>query len=353
MIFENYYVILIVNVILAIFLVISIAYIVLINFVARISARKRKLKFMEWDTSFMSVLDEKTKFSSSIDDPKLFAVWSIRYFNTFKGEVVEKLITVCSQLKIQHKMAKFINSDNKENRILGMVFFYSSNQSVPEHAKSKLLKILETKHDIEFFYAVSLLASTWSDDYALTVLTAMNREDLMTMNIKLSVARKMDEFIKNNYEKLFNELGHDMESRFFMIEAAGYLKIKDAFPILKELYEEGNPEEQIRSMKAISDLGYHEFADSFYDRFLNEQEPVFQSVTFKSFLNIATKEDIPRISTQLESKNWFVRYAAAKALSRMGEDGKAILLSCRGHDACELALAESGKIEREAAHGVN
>lgn len=345
MIFKDYQIILIINTILVIFLIFSISYIITINVYARISEKRKKLKFMEWDTCFMSIFDGKTGFSQPVTDHTLFAAWAIRYFITFKGEVVEKLKNICSQLKIQQAMAEYINSGDKGKRILGMSFFSASGLPAPEQTKDQLLNILETRHDIEFFYAVSLLSSTWPDDYALTVLTAMNREDILTMNIKLSVAKKMEHFIRKNYDKIFKQLSHDAESVFFMIEVAGFFKITEALPILKELYEKGNTEEQIRSMKAISDIGSLEFAQSFYQKFKEETEPVFQTVTFKSFLKIASSEHIDLIAEELRNKNWFVRYAAAKALTRMGSSGLSRLLECKDQDSCKLALAESGNTE--------
>lgn len=348
MIFKDYQIILIINTILVVFLIFSICYIITINIHARISEKRKRLKFMEWDTCFMTIFDGKTGFYEPITDHALFATWAIRYFITFRGEVVEKLKGICSQLKIQQVMAEYINSGDKGKRMLGMSFFSASGQPAPEQAKDQLLNILQTCHDIEFFYAVSLLSSTWPDDYALTVLTAMNREDIITMNIKLSVAKKMGKFIRKNYEKIFKELSHDMESVFFMIEVAGFLKIKEAIPILKELYEKGNPEEQIRCMKAISDLEFHEFAHNFYQRFKDEHEPVFQTVAFKCFLKLADETYIEKIASELKNKNWFVRYAAAKSLARMGTDGINKLLAGRGHDVCELALAESGYSETKA-----
>lgn len=353
MIFKDYQIILIINTILVLFLVFSIFYIIVINIAARVFAKRKKLQFMEWDTCFMSIFDGKTGFYKPIEDHELFATWAIRYFITFKGEVVEKLKDICSQLKIQQVMADYINSGKKEKRILGMAFFSASGQPVPENTKDQLIKILETRHDIELFYAVSLLSSTWPNDYALSVITAMNREDIMTMNIKLSVAKKMEHFIRKNYEKIFKELSHDMESTFFMIEVAGVLKIKEALPILKELYEKGNAEEQIRSMKAISDLGFNDFAQSFYQKFKEETELVFQTVTFKCFLKIASAEHIDLIAGELKNSNWFVRYAAAKSLTRMGDAGINELLKCQGADACELALAESGYIGVKAVKNDN
>jgi HEAT repeat protein len=77
-------------------------------------------------------------------------------------------------------------------------------------------------------------------------------------------------------------------------------------------------------------------------------------VAFKCFLKIATDDNIEKITHELHSRNWFVRYAAAKTLSKMGEEGIRKLLNCRGHDACELALAESGNTETKVeANDIN
>lgn len=199
---------------------------------------------------------------------------------------------------------------------------------------------------MEFFHSISLLASNWPLDYGLTVITAMNRDDYMTMNIKLSVAEKIKNFIAGNYEKIYKEVSHEIEATLFMIEVAGYLGIKDASPILEDLYENGNNEEKLRSMKALSDLGVKKFADSFYNDFISEKDPVFQTLKFKCFLRISSTEHVGIIEKELKNRNWFVRYAAAKKFIET-EEGLKCLKANRGLDVTELALAESGYVDGE------
>lgn len=342
MIFKDYNIIIEVNIFLVVFLIFSVSYTILLNIRARITARRKRLQFMEWDSNFLEVLEGKKGFDHRIDDAGWFAEWAVKYFTTFKGEPFEKMKEVCSFMKLPAEMGSFFQSRSREKRILAMIFFSVSGFSFPEHLRPALIKMTEKKHDQEFYHAIMLLASTWPDDYALTVITAMNREDFMTMNIKLSVAGKLERFIRENFVKIYKEVSHDAETSFFMIETAGYLKIKSALPVLKELYEKGGHEEQVRSMRAIADIGYQEFAGSFYQRFKNETDPMFQTIAFKSFLKIAGEDGIDLIVPELRNRNWFVRYAAAKALARMGKKGVQRLLENRDTDVCELALAETG-----------
>ena len=143
---------------------------------------------------------------------------------------------------------------------------------------------------------------------------------------------------------VYKEVSHEVEATLFMIEAAGHLKIKDASPILEDLYKNGNNEEKLRSMKALSDLGVKKFADSFYNDFSSEKDPVFQTLKFKCFLRISSTEHVGNIEKELKNRNWFVRYSAAKKLAKT-EEGRKCLKANRGLDVTELALAESGYVE--------
>jgi hypothetical protein len=230
----------------------------------------------------------------------------------------------------------------KEKRILALLFFSSSNLPIPQTAKKHLLEMVNTKKGSEFYHAASLLALNWPNDYGITVISAINSDDSMTMNLKLAVARKIKVFIEYNFSKLFQQLDHNMEAKFFMIETAGVLKIKSAIPILKNLFKEGSFEVMLRSMKALSDLDCKEMTDEFWEKYEKEEDVMFKTLFFKSFLGIADKTHISRIVKEINNRNWFVRYAAAKKLAKMGDEGKNALFNCRGNDACELALAESG-----------
>ena len=342
MIFNNYNIIIAINIALVTFLIFSVSYIMVLNIRFRIKADRKKLQFMEWDTSFLDIIDGKKGFEYHITDHEWFAEWAIRYFSTFKGEPFQKMKEVCTFMKVPTEMGSFIQSRSRRKRILAMIFFTVSRFPFPEHLKPVLIEMIGKEHDQEFYHAIALLASTWPDDYALTVITAMNRDDFMTMNVKLSIAKQLKKFMTENYEKIYREVSHNTESAFFMIAAAGFLDIKNALPVLKDLYEKGSHEEQIRSMKSIAELGRKEFQDSFYSRFKNELDPMFQTIAFKNFLKIADEERIGVISSELGNRNWFVRYAAAKALARMGNAGIEKLLINKNADVCELALAETG-----------
>ncbi len=342
MIFENYRIIVLINLVLVFFLVISIVNIVILNVHYNLKEKRKKTRFILWDSEFLRSLNKKSEMSNVYENTALFVEWAIFYFTSFKGRIPQKLKEVCIELKVPEKMASYLGSSSRQKRVLALLFFSSSNLPVPQTTKEHLLEMVNTKKGSEFYHAASLLALNWPNDYGITVISAINSDDSMTMNLKLAVARKIKVFIEHNYSKLFEQLEHNMESKFFMIEAAGVLKIKSAVPILKELFAEGSFEVMLRSMKALSDLECREMAEEFRIKYEQEEDMMFKTLFFKSFIGIADNSQISVIIKETNNRNWFVRYAAAKKLAKMGDEGIKALLDCRGNDACELALAESG-----------
>jgi hypothetical protein len=342
MIFENYRIIILINFVLVFFLVLSITNIVLLNIHYKFKEKRKKARFVLWDSEFLKSLNKKSKMNDVDENIDLFVEWTIFYFTSFKGRIPQKLKEVSLELKIPEKMVVYLQSKSREKRIIALLFFSSSNLPVPQTAKKHLLEMVNTHKGSEFYHAASLLALNWPDDYGVTVISAINSDDSMTMNLKLAIAKKIKVFVEHNYIKLFEQLDHNMESKFFMIEAAGTLKIKSAVPILKDLFKEGSFEVMLRSMKALSDLDCTEMTEEFWNKYEQEKDIMFKTLFFKSFIGLADNSHISRIVKEINNRNWFVRYAAAKKLAKMGDDGLKALLNCKGNDACELALAESG-----------
>jgi len=143
MIFEKYRVIVIVNIILVIFLIFSISYIIFFNLCSKFLEKRKKRKFMKWDTAFITYLDEGKVLSEPKINYLLFAEWCVRYFLTFKGDVVLKLRKLCVDNNVPEKVAEFLKSKKKEKRIFALAFFSAGDFSFPEKFKDILVSKID------------------------------------------------------------------------------------------------------------------------------------------------------------------------------------------------------------------
>ncbi|HSA34361.1 MAG TPA: hypothetical protein P5077_11605 [bacterium] len=161
--------------------------------------------------------------------------------------------------------------------------------------------------------------------------------------MQLEILREMLPTINGRFNELLDACRDDEPARILLFEAAGRLWLTEACPVLRDTFRTAAGEDKIRAMRSLAALHCDEMKEEIYAHYRAEQRPVMQTLAFKSFLALAGEHDFSLIVPELDNRNWFVRYNAAKALARLGTAGLAALNARPDHDACALALAERGE----------
>jgi len=349
MIFNSVDVIIKINVILVIFLVLTLLYLYTLNLYTKIRNDTKKKMYMKWHKEIKRAVVTDSEFvKTGLFNRKWFNQLIISYLLSFKGDIKEKLDNIYISTGVFKYACKQVDSLNYSKRIDALLSILYSGLKPDNKTKEKLALQISKTPDVTTILIYRILVRHWYDEYALVIIAYVAQSDFFSENAKIEIAMEMKEFLSNNFQFVYKELQHSKESIEFLCIVAGKLEIDSGILILMHYFERGEGELFIKSMKALGDLKYLAAKDLIKETFLSHETPIVQTLAFRSFLKMTDELDIPFIEKQLFHDNWFVRYAAAKSILRYGKNGIAIIKKYPNHDCTSLVASESGlELEKE------
>ena len=344
MIFRDYNVIVYLNLVLLTVLALSLIYLSTLEARYRRAERRKEHCFDRWEEALVKAVTSGGPFDPGpCLRPDWFAEFVTRWYTSFRGATLEQVGRICRETGLVEKISADILRGTGERELIALRFFTVSGL-VPDAAlRARFADAIGPAQDFAGSLRLQLAARALGKERTVDLVRATAASPFLSPTMQIEILREMLPALKDRYGELIAACRDDGPARLLLLEAAGRLWVTEACPALRDIFRGTGNEERIRSMRSLAALHCDDMKDEIYAHYRAEQHPVLQTLAFKSFLALADEEDVARVAPELDSRNWFVRYHAAKALARFGAAGLAVLNARPVHDACALALAERGE----------
>lgn len=343
MIFRDYSVIIYLNALLAVILFLSFLYLALLDARYRRLEERKRSCFERWEGLLIRTIVHGEPFDpGACHRYDWFAEFISRWYVSFRGEVIAVIGRVCADTGLLGKMEQAILRGGDEARLTALRFFVVSGIIPSAGLKERLVTAIRPPADIAGLLELRLAARLLGPERPVDIIRALAASAFLSPTMQLEILRELLPTLRERFDESLAACRQDESARILLLEAAGRLWMTEASPALRDIFRAAGGEDKIRAMRSLAALHCDDMKEEIYAHYREEQRPVMQTLAFKSFLALADEHDISRIASELDDRNWFVRYSAAKALARLGAAGLAALHARPDHDACALALAERG-----------
>ncbi len=345
--FNNYHVVILANLVLAAALGTVIIALSFLNIRDSITEWLRRKLYREWNRQIHRYFTLPSGFEKTFIFPRAwFNAFMLPYFQNFKGPIRKRLTDIYLSAGMRPWLFRQLRSRSEGRRIMALLTFIYGDIPIKGRAEFDFTGQIVEKETIETALLYRIIARMWPEDYGSFIMEKLMNSDFYSENMKAEIIREMRPWFIEHFNELWEKASVQklQMQRCFLADMAVLLKFSDAVPLLREMFQQGDSEERIAAMKALGTLGCVEEKEAIRHLFETERRAVLQTLAFKAFLKLTDEQDIDYIAGQLSHANWFVRYSAAKNLTRRkGKEGFAVLLKHSSKDCAALALSESGR----------